>query len=97
MNKMCEESQQLVDRCRKKLEALGNKLEAQRATLRNLRRMAKELVPQYEDSQAPADLPPEYQKQLNDTLHDIDDITHMLTKTSTTVSRQKSRKPKNMV
>ncbi len=97
MNKMCEESQELVDRCKKKLVALENKLEAQRATLRNLRRMAKELVPEFETMQAPENLPPEFQKQLNDTLREIDAINHSMTKGQTSAAGQKARNLKSMV
>ncbi len=95
MNKMCEQSQEIVDRCRKKLEALGNKLDAQRATLRNLRRMAAELAPEYENTKLPSDLPPEYQKELNDRLYEIDSISQDLTKSKS--SARKMHKPKNMV
>ncbi len=95
MDKMCQQSQEIVDRCRKKLEALGNKLESQRATLRNLRRLAKELAPEYESVQVPSDLPPEYQKELNDTLHQIDAISYELNKGN--MSTRKAPKMKNMV
>lgn len=78
MDEYCAESQEVVTRCRKKLEALGNKLDVQRATLRNLRRMAKDLSPLMEGIKGPEDMPLEFQKQLNDTLREIEGITESM-------------------
>lgn len=78
MDAICAESQEVVTRCRKKLDALANKLEVQRATLRNLRRMAKDLAPLMEGIKGPEDMPPEFQKQLHDTLREIEGITESM-------------------
>lgn len=78
MNEYCAESQEIVTRCRKKLDALANKLEVQRGTLRNLRRMAQELAPLMEGVGGPENMPPEYQKMLNDTLREIESITESM-------------------
>ncbi len=89
-----EKSQEMVDQQKEKLQALGNTLKEQRAILDNLQNMAQELFPQYKGIEKPSDLPPEYQKELNDTLHEIDSITHQMTKGNAPV---KTHKHKNMV
>ncbi len=94
MNAFCEKSQDIVTKQTEKLQALKSTLNEQSSLLNNLQDMAQELFPQYKGVEKPADLPSEYQKKLNDTLHEIDSITHEMTTAS---APKKVHKVKNMV
>ncbi len=94
MHELCKKSQEIVNQQTEKLQALGNTLKEQSALLQDLQEMAQELFPQYKGIEKPADLPPAYQKELNDTLHEIDSITHGMKKST---APTKARKHKNMV
>lgn len=97
MDEYCAKSQEIVNRCRNKLEALDNKLGAQRATLHSLRRMAKDLTPLMGGVKGPGDLPPEFQKALNDTLREIDSITASMKPSAANVAKNKAPHRHRMV
>ncbi len=96
MNDRLAKSKQIVENANNRLNDLRNVLADQKAILQNLNKLAEELMPDFKNASLPNDLPEEYQKKYNDTLHEINDITNLLTK-NVTSSKKQVKRQKNMV
>ncbi len=96
MNNAVANSQEVVNRAKKRLEDLKSTLDGQREMLNDLCKVAEELVPNYANSSLPDNMSAEQQKQYNDTLHEIEAINQALSVNAPKASTS-AKLHKNMV